>query len=173
MRAFLTLALLCGLVPTATALAGEVADICFEPGGNCEQVIVREIMAARSQILVQAFSFTSRPIASALVAAHQRGVDVRLIVDADQYAQHMAETQWCAKNGIPVGVDAPPGRFAHAHDKIEIIDGARVITGSYNPTAHAGEVNVENLVVLAGRDVAGRYVQHFLDRNRLSRALVP
>jgi len=41
-------------------------DICFSPGGNCTSAIVKELDAARSEILVQAYSFTSAPIAAEL-----------------------------------------------------------------------------------------------------------
>ncbi|MDG3444617.1 phospholipase D-like domain-containing protein [Nitrospirillum amazonense] len=173
LRTLLLLVILLGLVPVVGASAGQVASVCFEPGGACEDVIVHEITGARRQVLVQAFSFTSRPIGSALVAAWRRGVDVRLIVDGEQYAQHGAEAQWCARQGVTVAIDAPPGRYAHAHDKVMIIDGTRVITGSYNPTAHASDVNVENLVVLDGADVASQYVKHFSERARVSQPIAP
>jgi phosphatidylserine/phosphatidylglycerophosphate/cardiolipin synthase-like enzyme len=47
-------------------------------------LIVRTIDSANSQILVQAFSFTHRDIADALIRAHLRGVDVQIIADREQ-----------------------------------------------------------------------------------------
>ena len=42
----------------------------FSPKGGCTNAIVRQINAAKTSILVQAYSFTSTPIAKALVEAH-------------------------------------------------------------------------------------------------------
>src|SRR5271168_613977 len=56
-------------------------QVCFTPGQDCTGLIVAEIGAARSSVLVQAYSFTSAPILSALKTAHARGVDVEVIVD--------------------------------------------------------------------------------------------
>ncbi len=51
-------------------------SLCFTPGSNCTDKIIREIASARSEILIQAYSFTSAPIAKALIEAHKRGVKV-------------------------------------------------------------------------------------------------
>jgi phosphatidylserine/phosphatidylglycerophosphate/cardiolipin synthase-like enzyme len=50
--------------------------VCFTPGGNCTDLIVNAIAGAKTSILVQAYSFTSAPIAKALLEAHKRGVQV-------------------------------------------------------------------------------------------------
>ena len=59
-------------------------QVCFSPGGGCTALIVHEIDAAKSEILVQAYSFTSAPIAAALVKAYKRGVIVKVILDKSQ-----------------------------------------------------------------------------------------
>jgi phosphatidylserine/phosphatidylglycerophosphate/cardiolipin synthase-like enzyme len=48
--------------------------VCFSPRGGCTQLIVDTLVNARSEVLVQAYSFTSEPIAQALVEAHARGL---------------------------------------------------------------------------------------------------
>ena len=48
--------------------------VCFTAGGNCTNAIVKTLGDAKRTILVQAYAFTSAPIAKALVDAHQRGV---------------------------------------------------------------------------------------------------
>ena len=52
-------------------------EVYFSPQGGCTEAVVEEINAAQTSILVQAYSFTSAPIAKALVDAHKRGVDVQ------------------------------------------------------------------------------------------------
>jgi phosphatidylserine/phosphatidylglycerophosphate/cardiolipin synthase-like enzyme len=46
-------------------------QVYFSPNGGCTEAIVKEITNAKSEILVQAYSFTSTPIAKALVDAHK------------------------------------------------------------------------------------------------------
>jgi phosphatidylserine/phosphatidylglycerophosphate/cardiolipin synthase-like enzyme len=62
-------------------------QVYFSPNGGCTQAIVREITDAKSEILVQAYSFTSAPIAKALVSAHKRGVKVEAILDKSQRSE--------------------------------------------------------------------------------------
>jgi phosphatidylserine/phosphatidylglycerophosphate/cardiolipin synthase-like enzyme len=67
-------------LPSATTMPSEVA-VCFTPGGNCTDVIVNALGEAKRMVLVQAYSFTSAPIAKALLDAHKRGVQVQVILD--------------------------------------------------------------------------------------------
>jgi phosphatidylserine/phosphatidylglycerophosphate/cardiolipin synthase-like enzyme len=159
------------LVATTPVGAGQVANVCFTPGQNCEAIVVNEINQARQEVLVQAYSFTSRPIGSALVVAKQRGVDVRLIADRSEYESFAGETQWVAQHGVPVLIDAPPGNHAIAHNMVLVIDGHRVLTGSYNFTKAAATVNVENLMVVEGQDVATAYRNNWISRSRASTTL--
>ena len=59
-------------------------EVHFSPRGGCTETIVKEIGAAKSSILIQAYSFTSAPIAKVLVDAHRRGVHVEVILDSSQ-----------------------------------------------------------------------------------------
>jgi phosphatidylserine/phosphatidylglycerophosphate/cardiolipin synthase-like enzyme len=47
-------------------------DIYFSPKGGCQNAIVNEINRAKKEILVQAYIFTSEPIATALIKAKNR-----------------------------------------------------------------------------------------------------
>src|SRR3954454_800194 len=64
--------------------AGATYQTCFTPGQDCQGLIVAEIQAARSAILLQAYSFTSKPIAAALSDAKHRSVDLRAVLDKIQ-----------------------------------------------------------------------------------------
>ena len=84
--------------PAAAPLrAAGTVQVAFTPWDDAEALIVKTIAEARHQVLVQAYSFTSRAIAAALIAARQRGVDVRVLADREQLfnsdnSQHMLET---------------------------------------------------------------------------------
>ncbi len=77
----LALAVACtNAAATDVPLSKTTAQVYFSPRGGCTETIVREIGKAKSEILVQAYSFTSAPIAKALVDAHKRGVNVVVIL---------------------------------------------------------------------------------------------
>ena len=127
--------------------------VAFTPGEDAEGLIIDSIAEARRQIVVQAFSFTHDGIARALIAAHRRGVEVKLIADREQTDKMRREQiSTIAAAGIPVWLD---GEHASAHDKVMVIDAddaktAAVITGSYNFTKAAQYRNGENVMVLRG-----------------------
>lgn len=120
---------------------------CFTPGQDCEGVIVSQIDRANSSILMQAYAFTSAPIARALIRAKQRGVDVRAVVDKSLRTEKYSGVKAMLNAGIPVAVDDQP---AIAHSKVLIFDQQVVLTGSFNFTRAAQQKNVENLIVIAG-----------------------
>ncbi len=67
--------------PSAIAFQVDVQQVCFSPYGQCTAAIIEQIDNAKSEILVQAYSFTSAPIAKALINANKRGVKVIAILD--------------------------------------------------------------------------------------------
>lgn len=140
------------------AAAADVETLCFTPGQDCTGVVVGAISSARRDVLVQAYSFTSPPIAAALIEAHRRGVRVRVILDKSQRTERYSGADFLANQGVPVLIDA---RHAIAHNKVMVIDGDRVITGSFNFTRSAQERNAENLLVLRDRDLARRYADNW------------
>ena len=130
--------------PSTSSIDG-AASCYFSPNGGCTRAIVSEINAARHTIELQGYSFTSRPIGSALVDAHRRGVNVTLVLDAVATSEHRSEANYVGRGGVPVYIDA---RHAIAHSKIILIDGRTLITGSFNFTRAAEEDNAENLLIL-------------------------
>lgn len=131
------------------AVAGNArVEIAFTPGDDAAEMIIAAISAARRQVLVQAFSFTHDGIARALIDAHGRGVEVRLIADREQTENlERGLVPRLARAGVPVWLD---GEHQSAHNKVMIVDGATVITGSFNFTNAAQYRNAENVVFLSG-----------------------
>lgn len=128
--------------------AGSRVAVHFSPHGGCTEAILRELNAAREEILVQAYSFTSPPIAAALRDAHRRGVKVIAVLDSSNRTAKYSGATFLANAGIPVYID---DRHAIAHNKVMVVDSQTVITGSFNFTRAAEEKNAENLIIL--RDV--------------------
>ena len=84
--------------------------------------MVKEINAAKTDDPRPGlFSFTSAPIAKALVDAHKRGVEVQVILDKSQRTEKYSSADFVQHAGIPIWIDA---KHAIAHNKIMVIDGA-------------------------------------------------
>ena len=118
------------LLPIGAARGAE-PEPCFTPGDDCTGVILREIGRAGSAILVQAYLFTSTPIARALLDAHKRGVKVTAVLDASNVTDRYTAADFLANQGIRTLID---GEHNIAHNKVIVIDRAVVITGSFNFT---------------------------------------
>jgi hypothetical protein len=133
-------------------------EVFFSPKGGCTEAVVRELNAAKSSVLVQAYSFTSAPIAKALLEAHKRGVQVEVVLDKSQRTEKYSEADFLVNVGIPVRID---DRHAIAHNKVMVIDGATVITGSFNFTKNAEANNAENLLVIRSPELAAKYAANW------------
>jgi phosphatidylserine/phosphatidylglycerophosphate/cardiolipin synthase-like enzyme len=120
--------------------------------------VVAELGKAKESVLIQAYSFTSAPIAKAAVDAHKRGVKVQAILDKSQRSEKYSELDFLARAGIPTYIDA---QHAIAHNKIMIIDGETVITGSFNFTKAAEEHNAENLLIIRSKELAEKYAKNW------------
>lgn len=155
----LAASLLCFIVLPAAALESSrtvpstgTIEYAFTPDADAADLIVRTIDAARSQVLVQAYSFTHRGIAHALVRARRRGLDVQVIVDHEQVEDfESAAMRDLFEASVPVFTDAI---HAAAHNKVIIVDHdskqSAVVTGSFNFTFAAQNRNAENVLVLHG-----------------------
>ena len=139
--------------------------VYFSPHGGCTEAVVDALNSARTTILVQAYSFTSAPIAQALVAAKKRGVQVLVILDKSQRSERYSSADFVAHEGIPTWIDEKP---AIAHNKVMVIDGHIVVTGSFNFTKAAEEKNTENLLVIDDPELAVKYTGNWKARQGYS-----
>ncbi len=126
------------------SLACEV-QVAFSPDRGATDLVDRTIKSAQSTVRVAAYSFTSKPIALALVADARRGVDVKVVLDKSQATARYTAATFLANAGVPVRVDY---QYAIMHDKFIVVDGETVEEGSFNFTAAAESRNAENVAVL-------------------------
>jgi phosphatidylserine/phosphatidylglycerophosphate/cardiolipin synthase-like enzyme len=133
-------------------------ETAFSPDHGATELVVHTIEAAKTSIRVAAYSFTSKPIAEALVKAKKSGIDVRVVVDKSNATARYTAATFLANQGVPVRVDY---RYAIMHDKFIVVDGATVETGSFNLTSAAESKNAENVIVLHDPAVAQRYGQEW------------
>ena len=149
--------------------------VYFSPNGGAAHAILNGIRSAQHTILVQAYLLHSTRLAGALVRAHQRGVQVQVILDANAQPHDppVKAVALLVGSGITVSLD---DQHEWAHDKVMILDGAIVFTGSYNWTLTAENTNSENLLVIQDPQLATVYAenwQHHADHSFGYRGTVP
>jgi len=142
----------------AVGAACQPVAVCFPPGENCTQDSVHVLDDAQHTILVQAYSFTSAPVAKALLNAHMRGVEVQMILDKSQRTEKYSSADFLANHGVPTMIDAT---HAIAHNKVMVIDGVTVLTGSFNFTKAAQEKNAENMAIIRDPVLASQYTKNW------------
>ena len=133
-------------------------QVYFSPRGGATQAVVDGLNAAKQTVLVQAYTFTSAPIAKALVEAHKRGVEVKVILDRKETGTTYSSADFVAHAGITTLID---GAHAIAHNKVMVIDSETIITGSFNFTTAAERQNAENLLVIRDKALAARYAENW------------
>lgn len=158
MRLLLACLLLLGPVHSFAAEGTAKWKAHFSPRGGCTEAITNELGKAKTSVLIQAYSFTSAPIAGAVVAAHRRGVKVQVVLDKSQRTANYSSADFLANSGVPVLID---DKHAIAHSKTIIIDGKTVLTGSFNFSKAAEESNAENLLILSDPELAKTYTSNW------------
>lgn len=139
----------------------------FRRQGQGQALIVHAIDEARSSVLVQAYGFTNKFILRALVQAHRRGVEVKIILDKSNESRRYSGATYVHNAGIPVWIDYRP---AIAHNKVMIIDGKNVVTGSFNFTKSAQTRNAENVLLIQNApELAAAYMSDWEWRKGLSK----
>jgi PLD-like domain len=141
----LFVSLLGGPLHAAEPFSPPRVAVYFSPNGGATDAVVRELHGAQTQVLMQAYSFTSVPIAKALVQAHQRGVKILAVLDKSNETDKYSAATFLNNAGIQPLID---DKHAIAHAKVMVIDSATIITGSFNFTKAAEEKNAENLLVI-------------------------
>ena len=131
--------------------------------GSIEGRLIEKINAAQTSIHIASFEFDLTPVAEALIAAKQRGVDVRWVTDdengleADGDPGH-GQFAMLQKAGIEVRSD---NRTALMHNKFWIFDGDILWTGSTNITESGIFKQNNNTLVIHSAQLAAIYEREF------------
>lgn len=140
-----------------TLQAGEVV-VGFSPG-NAESLVLRHIASAKKSLDMEAYEFTNKSIAEAVRLAYRRGVRVRVVADQAKISGKYNAATFLANNQVEVRASSP--RYAIMHNKVIIVDGDVVQTGSFNYTSAAVKSNAENVVILKSKAAADVYTREF------------
>lgn len=144
--AFAMLVSMSGLTWAAQPLPAEASfEVGFSPNKGALDVVLKGILAAKRQILVAAYSFTSKPVATALAEAQRRGVNVFVVADEGENSKGYSAATFLANAGVPVRLNS---RYGILHHKFMVIDGESVQLGSFNYSSAAAGKNAENVLLL-------------------------
>lgn len=162
-RGMKTLALVCGMFVFPLAAAPSV-QVGFSPEGSAQQLVLAVIAEARTHIRVMGYAFTSPDVALALIAAHRRGIDVRVVVDAEANKKAAGQAALNLLTGAGIAVRTISD-YPAMHDKVVVIDGRSTQTGSFNYSRAAAKANSENVMVLRDMpEIAQQYLAHWQSR---------
>jgi len=130
----------------------------FSPGEDCLNAIIQAIEDAGKTIKICVFTISDDRISDAIVQAHQRGVNIRIITDNNKLHDAGSDIRELAARGLDVRIDKTR---SHMHHKFAIFDETRVLTGSYNWTRSAAMHNHENILVTDNLSIVKDYSREF------------
>jgi mitochondrial cardiolipin hydrolase len=137
--------LLGAVQPTSAPSAKSgIAEVFFSPGEGCRKRIVDLFGQARQSADVCVFTITDDRITDSILAAHLRGTKVRVVSDNEKAFDPGSDLDRLRDAGVPVAVDTSPH---HMHHKFALFDSRLVLSGSYNWTRSAADMNEENVLV--------------------------
>jgi cardiolipin hydrolase len=133
-------------------------QIAFSPGPDCRKMIISEIANSEDTLDICVFTISDNQIKDAIISAHHRGIQVRIISDNFKMYDEGSDISELSSEGIEVKVDA--SEF-HMHHKFMVVDAKRLLTGSYNWTRTAELQNSENIIVLEDISISGKFLVEF------------
>jgi|YNPBryantNP2012_1023418.scaffolds.fasta_scaffold15585_2 phosphatidylserine/phosphatidylglycerophosphate/cardiolipin synthase-like enzyme len=133
-------------------------EVYFAPEDGVAQHVIDEISAAESSVRLMAFQFTSTPIADALIAQMERGVEVEGVFEARSVEDEYNLYGLLLDHGAQIWTDGNPYLL---HHKVMIIDDHTVILGSYNFSNNAERNNDENLLIIHDPQVAAAFIAEY------------
>lgn len=141
-------------------LGNSIISIYFSPQDDTiNSVLIPLVDNAKQYIYIPMFAITHKKFAQALINAHARGVDVKIILDATNAPQKHSAHENLRKAGIPVKVENYAGKM---HTKNIIIDDKYLISGSMNLSKNGNSKNDENTLVIENPNFVKFYKKVFL-----------
>jgi phosphatidylserine/phosphatidylglycerophosphate/cardiolipin synthase-like enzyme len=123
----------------------------------CASKIIEVMRTAQQSVIIDVAHFNSRAIATALIALHRDRPQVRMevLLDMGEYADSKSRSKDLERAGITVRYKVYSLAYAQPraqlmHHKTMIVDGQRVVAGSYNWSDTAENSNHENIMVIDG-----------------------
>lgn len=128
---------------------------------NIEEVIIENFLNAQKSITIVVAWFTNSDIIASLIRAkNYSNIDIKILVDDN----HINEKYFLKKhqdNLDEAGIEIKKQTIKNFnHNKFSIIDGKKIITGSYNYSKKANK-NLESIIIFEDADIASYYKRLF------------
>jgi phosphatidylserine/phosphatidylglycerophosphate/cardiolipin synthase-like enzyme len=132
------------------------SPLASQKTGGPDGPLAAAIDAARLSVDVAAYSLSLNSIRDALIRAHKRGVQVRMVMESDNMDN--ADPQKLKDAGIPILGDRREGLM---HNKFMVIDNSEVWMGSMNYTDSGAYADNNNLMRIRSVKIAEDYAKEF------------
>lgn len=147
------------LTPLAVPSPAPVmVDARFSPQHDCAGRIIQLFDSARHTVDVCVFTITDNRISEAIMRAHRRGVNIRVITDNEKLFDPGSDIQQLSAAGLAIRVD---NTEYHMHHKFAIFDRNLLLNGSYNWTRSAAMNNEENYILTGDMDLIRPFAKLF------------
>lgn len=135
-----------------------LAEAHFSPGEDCRRQLLDLLVSAREAIDISVFTISDDRLTEAILTAHKRKVNVRLITDNDKASDQGSDIYYLINQGLPVRMDSSEN---HMHHKFAVIDKKILVNGSFNWTRSATDYNQENILVTDEPKLVSAYLAEF------------
>jgi len=143
----------------ASVAFGE-AEAVFSPERSLKESLLKEVEATASTLDLAVREISSPDMANALLKARARGVKIRIIADSKQAKMKSSQITYLINQGIPVKVLRGKDYGVMNH-RFAILDGKRVVTGSFEWSETSEKLNYENILIIGDPEVAASYQKEF------------
>lgn len=146
-------------LPNSFQIGASKISIYFSPYDKAMQFVVPIIDQAKNYIYLPTFLITHKDLTDALIRAKHRGVDIKIIIDANNTSTRNTKHALLRQNGVLLKTENYAGKM---HSKSIIIDDKYVIAGSMNFSNSGENKNDENMVIIENPKLAKFYKEFFL-----------
>lgn len=130
----------------------------FSPGESCRETICTLLSQANQCVDICVFTIADDAITEAILKAHQRQIQIRIITDNDKSDDVGSDIDYLLRKGISIVADNSP---YHMHHKFAIFDNRHLLNGSFNWTRSASLHNCENILITNSPELLKSYQQEF------------
>ncbi len=132
------------------------SPLASQKTGGPDDPLVEAIDAAKLSVDVAIYSLSLNSIRDALLRAHDRGVQVRMVMESDNLDR--SDPQKLKDAGIPILGDRREGLM---HDKFVVIDNSEVWMGSMNFTDSGTYEDNNDIMRIRSIKMAENYINEF------------
>jgi phosphatidylserine/phosphatidylglycerophosphate/cardiolipin synthase-like enzyme len=132
------------------------SPLASQETGGVDAPLAAAIDSARLTVDVAIYSLSLNSIRDALIDAHKRGVQVRMVMESENLDR--TDPQKIKDAGIPILGDRREGLM---HDKFVVIDNSEVWLGSMNFTDSGGYLDNNTLMRIRSVKVAENFTKEF------------